>query len=274
MKNFFIYPLMGALLFGAIGIAIAIATGSTSNELTEYNQVLTIEDVSELENLDIRFPNEDIILTSTDDDFFTILYEGNLRSTVVEQRDKLIELEGDEKSKSIYLQDKNSLWDGFFFWGGTLGSATVTIEVPKEFSQEIVVNSVSGDIFVEDLTLETFTAGSVSGDIEIVSSIFSELIIDTVSGDSDLENTNTEELTIDTTSGDVDATISEDVSELETNIDTTSGDMEFDIPDNVELSVDFDSTSGDLETDIPYLTGGKESFSFIFDSTSGDLTIE
>lgn len=148
-------------------------------------------------------------------------------------------------------------YNEFLCFGFCNMDSYIEIKIPKGYVDDLVVNTVSGDIYVGDNAMENIKLKSVSGDISIENSNkinvtstsgnvkvmkAEDLVIKTVSGDLKI-NTVSKSLSAETTSGEV------EVERLEINSDsdikTVSGDVEIGSINNIY--VDTSTLSGDVK---------------------------
>ena len=160
---------------------------------------------------------------------------------------------------------------------------SVTLEVPQGLVLEAELNTKSGDIDVERISLRRLSAHSGSGDIDLQmeqADPLEWLKADTASGDVDVR-ADALEATVTSISGDVEfygnvgtarlKSVSGDV-EMEGGLEklemsTVSGDAEIHLTDTRARSISLRSTSGDLEV---HLCEGCDSVHCQSSTTSGD----
>ncbi|MCH4889138.1 DUF4097 domain-containing protein [Acidaminobacter sp. JC074] len=160
-------------------------------------------------------------------------------------------------------------------------SVSGDIRSDKLLSEELKMNTVSGDIKLATVMAEKVTFESVSGKIHIEELEGEDLKAETVSGDvtiySDLETCR-----IDTTSGDINLEVKEQKGDL--NIDTVSGDVSL-ASKKYNASIDLDSVSGDIQVQVNMdvvtkkdhsLTGKIESgkYAINIETVSGDIELK
>ena len=154
------------------------------------------------------------------------------------------------------------------------------IGVDNACCPKMTIMTVSGDISGEDMT-GNLCAESKSGDLTL-SGKFVELKARSMSGDIELSG-DAEFVTCSSMSGDVSVEV--ETLPCELNVKSTSGDCLARIPAGQGFTVNLHTVSGDLNTDFElvgtigrksgsaiYLDGGDRSFDL--GSTSGDVTLE
>ena len=179
------------------------------------------------------------------------------------------------------------------FWGNlSITKSSLMIGIPADYSEGIVVDGVSSEVFLEGISKNEFQEikiYTVSGDVFIKCESIDMLKLNSVSGDLNVRQTMINSLDVDTTSGNVDiSSLSADCARVNvntvsgrinlvydslcpTNINSTSGDVTLDIPSDTKIDLDFDSTTGDVNGDY---NKSSEGVYVKVDTTSGDLTIE
>lgn len=255
--------------------------------------------IENIENLEISLISADAYIYTTDEQEIRVVQYSNKEL----KQDRLYESHLSNQTLSIE-GERSKIHFGFFI----NPSMIYEIFIPKEYSKNINIKTVSGDIMVEDnISNQNLTLKSTSGDIKSTNTLTSTIDIQTVSGDVDLEDV-VGTTSIKTTSGDVKAsnlegdinihTVSGDIriSSLigGTNIETTSGDIkmnrfelqnaskmktvsgEVDLTlENTNCEVRTKTTSGDVH--LPNgssLIGDKVDYILEIKTTSGDITIK
>ncbi|MBS1348540.1 MAG: DUF4097 family beta strand repeat protein [Firmicutes bacterium] len=126
----------------------------------------------------------------------------------------------------------DSLFEWGFFWSD---EGRVDIWLPESFLQEgyITLDSVSGDVVVEQLNGAQLDANTVSGNIELHRCTFTEMSLETVSGDIEgtlLGNRGDYHIEYENLSGDVEINGPSDLGsgQLDIHLNTISGDIKLD----------------------------------------------
>lgn len=167
------------------------------------------------------------------------------------------------------------------FFKNSLDPVDLTIQVPK-IMREVICKTASGDIKLDDLTIDSLELHSISGDIGVdevktqktkvsgvssdlnLSDITGDLQLKSVSGDIEIEDHDGSALSLETVSGDIEYEGS--ASEIKAN--TTSGDGCFKAPSIQSLSAN--TISGDYELQLGIENKG---LTIAFISNSGELRI-
>ena len=167
------------------------------------------------------------------------------------------------------------------FFKNSLDPVDLTIQIPK-LMREVICKTVSGDIKLDDLTIESLELHSVSGDIGVdevktqktkvvgvssdlnLSDVSGDLQLKTVTGDVEIEDHDGSALSIETVSGDIEY----EGSATEIRANTTSGDGCFKAASIQNLSAN--TVSGDYELQLGIENKG---LTIAFISNSGELRI-
>ena len=161
-------------------------------------------------------------------------------------------------------------------------SVTLDIYVPDSYSEDIRLQTVSGDIAVSSPQFDRLNAKSISGDIETISLDTTETIIETTSGRVRLRDF-TGKLDFESISGSLDAQYSTFSSDIRAK--TVSGSIELELPDDAAFTLEASTVSGDIDCGFPVtvtgslskrgLTGtvGNGDNSIILETVSGNTRI-
>lgn len=208
--------------------------------------------------------------------------------------------------------NKKKINYSFNFLHGLNRSETITVYIPKSFSKELEIKTVSGSIDVQNLQLEKIRCSSTSGYIRIEDlQTEEELRSNSVSGDIILNQVNSNLIDINTTSGRIESykvagetikntTTSGNVEFMgtcnkfkhnttsgnleasfnkmfkEATISSVSGDVNIEIHENDGFKVEYDTVSGDLTSkfSLDNYMYKKDIAKIIVKTTSGNLNIE
>jgi len=195
--------------------------------------------------------------------------------------------------------------------GCLFDDTTICIEIPRTVSPELIVNSKSGDIYVDQIESEKITLQSASGDVELVGGrdkAEDHVKLSTASGDVTVTRAWMQEAEFSSMSGDVNAegdfgilhmksvsgdaqfngtaallgirSISGDVNvtmiradQTEIRAENTSGGVDIDLPeDHAAVHAEYSTVSGDITNTWP--DGGEDAPVQIRAKTiSGDIDI-
>lgn len=117
------------------------------------------------------------------------------------------------------------------------------------FSEQAKFDTTSGDITAKFMAAKNIEADSTSGDVQITTKEASDMIsLDTVSGDMELTIAGAKKVELDSTSGEIKLSAAKAPDVL--SIDTVSGDVILALPENSDFTVNWDSVSGSLDSDF------------------------
>lgn len=159
----------------------------------------------------------------------------------------------------------------------------VFVEVPPNYSGNLTIESISGDISIEGEGSTQLKAASVSGDVKIHRHKNTQsLVVETISGDIELKGSFAN-VKLSSISGDVE--LSSEVALNNLEVSTTSGDVELELSQHQTAKVKFVTTSGcveasfndkDVNTTCPRrlettVGQGKAPAAITVESVSGDI---
>lgn len=122
------------------------------------------------------------------------------------------------------------------------------VYVPVSFSDNLNLSTVSGNIFLDRMSLNKLSTDSVSGNLDISEVIAASITFSTTSGNAELDNVNGN-VSFKSVSGDLRAEFTQFANNI--NIDTVSGNSRIKLPDNTEFNFRFNTTSGKFDSDFP-----------------------
>lgn len=215
--------------------------------LVEREESVDVKDISQLD-LETIFEDIEIVKTSGDQvhvKYFAIISE--------------------KSSKKAPEYDVNSTIKFHVNWKNLNVSAhgMMIVEVPEDFKGDIKVQSVSGDVIIDEINGDKVTINTVSGDFDLIKSESETLKVSTVSGEVEIVDVSNEDLDIGTTSGNIDLKgYFEDM-----DINTVSGEVEIQM-DQVSGNIEIDTTSGEVLINVEEADANID-----FNSVSGDLMV-
>jgi lia operon protein LiaG len=235
----------------AIAAAIFFQTGgyekATIKHTIEDSKTFALEGIKEIK---ISAVSADINVIPVDTNEVSAHFYGNSTSNQVEKYPKLT---GKIENNKIIIKVEETFKIGFNI--GFNNNLKLDISVPKAYSEDISINTTSGDTFIEKLSLNNFKFNSVSGELDLnkLNSKVSEL--STVSGDLTVT-----EFTGDIALNSVSGKLSVDYASFDNDIrvGTTSGDTKIILPENAEFYLDFSTVSGDANCNFPITTEGTQ----------------
>ncbi len=149
-------------------------------------------------------------------------------------------------------------------------STSGTLELDNIMSSKLELKTVSGEIRVQRLTAADVSAHSTSGEITLTEVTTEQLDFDTVSGEVEFDGS-FQMLTANTTSGDLDITV--DTVPNSINIKTVSGEVNLMMPASTDFGVYYKTVSGDFHSGIPMRSLDESTAAFKIKTTSGDIKI-
>ncbi len=128
-----------------------------------------------------------------------------------------------------------------------LPTVKIVVRVPEKLASDIKLNTVMGDIFLENLRGNELYSKTVSGDIKLINSKFKVNQMSSTSGNikSDSFAGIIEAKSV---SGDLDIVLDDTYNAKNGMIKTVSGDISLKIADDMNLTVELKSVSGDISS--------------------------
>lgn len=292
--------LLLALIFVAsavlAGVIFAVQYGSTGFSSINFNSENTknsikvdqekVEALQGIDSISIEDVSEDIKLIPVDTNDVKAHFYGSYSSAnpdakpelIVERSGSTLKIKAQVKPNKMVINFRSNL--------------ALDVYIPKEFSGNLQVKSISGEITADELILESFVCNTTSGNLTAERIDAKKARLDTTSGEMKINgnydnfsfnstsgNLNSDNFTsktsiIDTTSGEaelsgnpgdvtakaVSGNLTFEYTAFSNNIEagTTSGEVTIKLPENASFLLDFDTTSGDVECAFPVtVTDGK-----------------
>ncbi len=284
MRNFWI--MLGIVLLTIIVIMLinvlifAAKNGFQWGDIERIPENIRKEEKIELNEIDtikLNFKTSDIKVMITDEPELKIIQYSNKK---LEEKELFYT---SKNNKEITVKETKQDFK-FTFNIFNMYRMAYDIYIPKNYEGNIFIESVSGDINIdEEIKLNNAEIKTTSGDIVFSKTVnANELKIKTVSGEIKLDKVNSNELVLEATSGDIEVTdiinsveiksVSGDISVDNGNgkmlLESTSGDItayNFTVKEQSKIK----TVSGDIKTNI-----NKESNCKINTSTtSGDIKL-
>lgn len=165
--------------------------------------------------------------------------------------------------KTIHIEAKRDRMIGMSF--SLNYSPRLTIYVPEGYRESIEIQSSSGDLNIEEFTLDSLDIDLSSGDVRGKKLVFETGAIKSSSGDINMRDIETNQLKIRSSSGDL--RLEDFKGELEGN--SSSGDVVI-IYKEFKSDLDYKTQSGDLTVDF---NGEAIDADFDLDCNSGDVSM-
>lgn len=244
---------------------------TTSKDLQWQDiDVKELLDIKGVDNIKISTPFINIKVRQENRDDVKIHYHGSMKTNVVPKYSFEKTSRGNIEIIIGIDKDAYSVIDT---------DVILEVFIPREYNGTLDVESISGDIYMNDLKVKEFNINTTSGDMDLEDLVGEIININTVSGDIELEDS-MGRLSIDTTSGDIYL----DNEELRGNIklSTVSGDIFQKLSPKASYVIEGKTTSGDFisKIDMNIKESSRNSFKAVIGSgeklmeiitTSGDV---
>ena len=220
------------ILVGALSVlSFTCVLGLTS--CSNKNYVNNTHDISEnFGNIFIDTQAADVIVLPSAD--------GKCRVECYEKKNTQHAVSVSDDTLNISWKDGRKWYQRLF----NSGKATITIYLPLQTYNSIVVENTTGDIRVENISTGSLAINCTTGDVYIIGvKSDGNVSSDITTGNTKMSDVSCRDLTINGTTGDV--TLSKTVALGRLSIDVSTGDVIFDSCDAAEIYVE--STTGDVK---------------------------
>ncbi len=206
----------------------------------DYKDIIKEEvyTLDSIENISLNLKSSDVEFLISDTNELKIIQYGGKKSKEYNEA---------VNNKSIKIVD-NPINFMFFNFGN---NSRYEVYLPNSYAGDLLVNTVSGEITIDDfdLNMKEIEIESVSGDIRLNSKIVaSEAKVKTVSGEISIKQISSDKMELGTTSGDIE--VNNIVSD-NLNISTVSGEVSIDYVSNMAK---INTTSGDVTINDALIT--------------------
>ncbi len=228
-------------------------------DASEINTVKNL-DMADITLIDVEGISDEVNIIFEDREDIMIHYHGSGKS-------KTPKLMTDKRGNSLKINiiyPKTVMKIFNMGWSRTV----LDIYVPENYTENLKVHTVSGEIEIENFELNELELSTVSGEIVAENGHVNSIYCKTTSGDITTRIINVKDAILKSTSGDLlaDDFISEEISAKTVSgtisisyenfngnaeLDTTSGDMIIEVPKDAGFEVDFNTVSGELSNDFP-----------------------
>jgi lia operon protein LiaG len=229
--------------------------------------------IDQLKEIYIHSVSSDISVFSTDEEDIKIHFYGRSALKSEKALPRLItNLEGSKLKIEIE-------YPKVLFYNANV---VLDIYIPRDYSESIIIDTVSADVDISNLDLNNFQCKTVSGDLRIESLGSDNLSLNTASGDVDVVDFSGN-LKADLVSGDID--VGYRVFDNNVDIKTISGKVKIDLPQYAEFYLKTNTISGEVVAKFPITiitfnkmnqlegTVGTGDNRIIIDTVSGDIYI-
>lgn len=238
------------VVIAAISLTIAtIAFFSTENYMINFrdrndfegnsiDEVKTFS-IDQLKEISIHSVSSDVSVFSTDEEDIKIYFYGKSALKSEKLLPKLItNLEGSKLKIEIK-------YPKVLFYNANV---VLDVYIPQDYRENIIIDTVSADVDINNLDINNFQCKTVSGDLRIESLGSENLTLKTTSGDVNIMNF-TGNLKADLVSGDID--VGYKVFDNNVDIKTISGKVTIDLPQNAEFYLKTNTVSGEVVNKFP-----------------------
>lgn len=249
VKKLFIIAIV-LIVIGVVGCIFTYNSAIKSSEIDESKSV----DYENIDAIQINTiaTNVEVIATKNQKEASFHL-QGKIKGS---KKPKLsVNVDGTKLIVDLEEKKGNTFW---FMLGPNISSDSLKLKVyvPEKLLNSVAIDTVSGDLHVENIQARTLTFSSISGDI-------------------DGEKLQSEKATIESVSGEV--KIKEIIGKIK--VSSTSDDIELSMKDLI-YPMQVESTSGDIEvrienepTDVAFQVNSVSGDINIFDQYNGNTTI-
>lgn len=238
------------VVIAAISLTIAaIAFFSTENYMINFRDRNNFEgnsidevktfSIDQLKEISIHSVSSDVSVFSTDEEDIKIYFYGKSALKSEKVLPKLItNLEGSKLKIEIK-------YPKVLFYNANV---VLDVYIPQDYRENIIIDTVSADVDINNLDINNFQCKTVSGDLRIESLGSENLTLKTTSGDVNIMNF-TGNLKADLVSGDID--VGYKVFDNNVDIKTISGKVTIDLPQNAEFYLKTNTVSGEVVNKFP-----------------------
>lgn len=235
----------------------------------EKSTAVTIERIfpaNQVQEVEIDAINTDINFISVDSAEVKVSVQGNYPVSGKPEQALESKLEDGKLTLSV---DKLNQENGSHVGLTVHQAGKMAISLPKSI-KKVSVKTVSGELEIHDLSLNTFKVETVSGDIKGSNSQIDKLKIETTSGVLNWQG-QIRDLDSESISGDMELDLKNTDPTIQAQ--SVSGDIKITFEAKPDLKLDLATTSGDLEVAPAFgkTTGEKEDYSITMGSGKGSV---
>ncbi len=243
---------LAGLILAAAGLAAVQFDISSFNTVTYATTHYEIEE--EFHHISIAGSASDVRLYPSEYD--------TCRVVCAENKNATFEVTVEDDTLYIRRQD-NSVWQLQF--GVFLGETGITVYLPEDTYESLVIRTASGDITVpEAIQFASVDVQSISGEITLLALVSGEQSVSSQSGDIRIGNTSPESLTVQSGSGEI--TLEKVSDRTEIQLKASSGDVTF--TDVKGQTIAVSTSSGEITFSRVIAAGNMR-----LESVSGDIAL-
>ena len=201
-------------------------------------------DMSAMKIIDIKMIASDVNITTEDRQDIEVIYFGTKDDS------KSFEVFHDTEEGRLIISEKKKT--GFHIF---TGNSKLELKLPNTYKNSLRIKTVSGDLFLNYLDVDSFEFISVSGDLRGDIMYSKNAMIKTTSGDGHI-NLFKGHMMFNSVSGDLALTY--EVLNGDLIMKTVSGDGKIKLPQESEFNIEMKTLSGDLRCDFPVTYIGQQ----------------
>lgn len=233
---------ISAGLFMQAGENILHVTNATNQESIKNDVDITkTVEIEKVENIYIDMISTNVKMIPEDRKDIKIHFYGTMN-------EKVTPLNIEKEDNSIFIKEKKKNEMVMNIGKGNRSDTNLDVYIPKEYSKNIDIEAVSGEIDFGKLQMEMANISTVSGDVEGEEINAKKATFKTVSGDIEIEASKGN-LYAKSVSGDISIKV-EDLKE-DLAFKSTSGDVEIKFSKTIPFRLEASSTSGEINCEFP-----------------------
>ena len=272
------------LLFTTGIVALGEGKSVTINEERTF-------DLEGIEAIDLSTISTDVRVGTSASGKIEARLSGTVATNYPEKAIPTLESEKGGRDLKIWTERRQKMVFVFSYHSSDL---ILELKLPTGYSGKLNVETVSGDLDVNDRVVPVLSLHTTSGNFELTDIEAARFNLSTTSGDIRGRGLKTEEAEFSSVSGDIqikdfegDVALKTTSGEIEIDyarydntvrMNSTSGDVSLDLPQTAEFRLNARSTSGNIDCDFPIaITGsgaGRRSLEGIVGSGANTITIK
>jgi len=252
MKKIVLWLFVIMLSCFAISVSILVSRGvnGTIGEFKKQNintdKSFKSSDINDLTGIDVNTESTGINVISSDSKDIRVHFYGDVTSN---SHDQIPELQAEIKDNILFVKVE---YPQKFSIGINFSSRlNLDIYVPKSYSRNFKLNTISGGVDINNFAIERIDAGTVSGHINLTDLKTANTFINTTSGNTKISGF-TGNIQFGSVSGGIDVGYTTFNNNIK--ISTTSGNSNIKLPESSEFGLNFSSVSGGFSSNFPVNT--------------------
>lgn len=216
-----------------------------NNTSKKYSENINDEEnfsIDSINEITVKTVSSDINVILTKDDTIRAHYHGKYIGTLK----KAPYLQGRKSGNTIKIEIKYpKMVIGYV---SISNDAVLDIYLPEEYTEDISIDTVSGDLKAEEMKVNEFKFNAVSGGLDIEKLDTNKTTIEGISSNADIFEF-VGDINGETVSGDLKIQFDEFSNDIDFN--TVSGDVEIKLPSQPNFELIYNTVSGDIKNDYP-----------------------